>query len=133
LSQIHTAAKSADIDFRGWPFLYYGTHQEDKPYAIEGGIEAKAQYVDFANQDRADYWQFRQSGLFYHRRLMWEESMGGTVPEPRAMLFKEPALYAAEGLHTMVKLFENLLDGLDPTVVSPAAISNNDTISISFS
>lgn len=110
LAQIHTAAKSADVDFRGWPFLYYGNHQEDKPYAIDGGIEAKTRYVDFANQDRADYWQFQQSGLFYHRRLMWEESMGGKIPEHPVMLFKEPALYSAEGLHTMIKLFENLLD-----------------------
>jgi hypothetical protein len=110
LSQLNSASRSADTDFRGWPFLYYGNNREDRPYAIEGGIEAKVRYVDFANQDRADYWQFRQSGLFYHRRLMWEESCGGKIPEQPLMLFPEPALHAAEGLHAMIKLFENLLD-----------------------
>ena len=36
--------------------------------------------------------------------------MDGTIPEQRVMLFREPALYAAEGLHAMINLFENLLD-----------------------
>lgn len=106
LSQLHSVSKSASTDHRGEPFLYYGNNREDKPFAIDGGIEAKSRYVDFAGQDRADYWQFRQNGLFYQRRLMWEESL----PEQRVMQFIETALYAAEGLRTMINLFDNIVE-----------------------
>lgn len=110
LSQLHSASRQADVEFRGWPFLFYGNQKNDQPYAIEGGIEAKTRFVDFAAQDRADYWQFRVSGLFYQRVLMWEESYSGRIHDQPLMHFIETALYASEGLYTIMKLYGDILD-----------------------
>jgi hypothetical protein len=110
LSQLHEVAQRSVTDFRGLSFLVYSQRPEYKPYAIDGGIEAKICYEYVDGRVEADYWQLRQNGLFYQRRLMWEETLDGKNQVLYMMSFKEPALYTAEALHTMVNLYDSFVD-----------------------
>lgn len=109
LEELRVAAERASVDFRGWPFVFV-SQRLDETYAIQDGIECLIAFADFNDNDRADFWRLQQSGFFYQRVLMWEESHQRKREQPPATDFGSMAMYAAEGIHCLTKLYEGLLD-----------------------
>lgn len=111
LAQICDAARAAEEDFSGWPFLFFYENGKEVPYCIEDGIEAVVEFRDFTEQHRANFWQLRQSGFFFQRTPMWEDSFPRTHESKPVMDVREFAIYAALGLRCVTKLYENLFEG----------------------
>ncbi len=112
LEEVRAAAKRASVDFRGWPFLFV-SRQLDETYTIQDGLESLVECPDFNGNDRVDFWQLHQSGFFYQRVLMWEESYQRKQGQPPAMDVGAMAMYAAEAIHCLTKLYEGLVDDTD--------------------
>ena len=108
LEELRAAAKRASVDFRGWPFLFVSQRPEET-YAIQDGLETLV-VRNFNNNDRVDFWRFQQSGFFYQRVLMWEESHQRRQGQPPAMDIGAMAMYVAEAIHCLTKSYEGLLD-----------------------
>jgi hypothetical protein len=109
LDLLRAAAKGASVDFRGWPFLYLSP-RSDETYVIQDGLETLVTFPDFNGNDRVDFWRLQQSGFFYQRVLMWEESYRRQQGQAPAMDIGAMAMYAAEAIHCLTKLYEGLID-----------------------
>ncbi len=118
LQTLRSIAQKASVEFRGRPFLYYGVNR-DQPGVVEGGIEGSARFQDFRNQDRADYWYLGNSGLFYQRVLMWEESYPSASQQAAEttvgpmMDIREFAMYSAEAIKCISTLYDQVLEPND--------------------
>jgi Putative DNA-binding domain len=112
LDELQAASKRASIDFRGWPFLFV-SRELDETYTIQDGLESLVAFPDFDGNDRIDFWRLLQSGFFYQRVLMWEDSWQRKQGQPTAIDIGAMAMYAAEAIHCLTKLYEGLLDGTE--------------------
>ena len=112
LEEVRAAAKRASVDFRGWPFLFV-SRQLDETYTIQDGLESLVAHPDFNGNDRVDFWRLQQSGFFYQRVLMWEESYQRKPGQPPTMDVGAMAMYTAEAIHCLTKVYESLLDDTD--------------------
>ena len=110
LAQLCDAARAAEEDLTGWPFLFFYDNGREVPYCIEDGIEAVVEFTDFSGQQRADFWQLRESGFFFQRSLMWEDSFARTLGSPPAMDVRAFAIYVALGLRCVTRLYETLFE-----------------------
>ncbi|HBB16158.1 MAG TPA: hypothetical protein DCZ97_03840 [Syntrophus sp. (in: bacteria)] len=126
LDELRAAAERASIDFRGWPFLFISRSRPDLRYAIQDGWEALIPDVDFQGNDRVDFWRFQQSGFFYHRVLIWEESHQRRQGQPSTMDVGALAMYVAEAIHCLTKLYENLLDDTEQVTFSLRVLGTKD-------
>jgi len=110
LDQLRDAAQRASSNFRGWPFLFISSNRPKETYAIQNGIETLISFNDFGNNDRLDFWRFQQSGFFYQRTLMWEDSQARTKDSGQvAADFGLISVYCAEAIHCLTRLYEGLL------------------------
>ena len=116
LDQLRSAAERAHVDFTGWPFLFIHRNRPDVTYAIQDGLETLIGTRDFGGNDMLDFWRFQQSGLFYQRALMWEDTRRDSagallhVADTGAI-----AAYASEAIYCLTRLYDGLLgdeDGL---------------------
>ena len=117
LAQLCDAARAAEEDFTGSPFLFFYEDGREVPYCIEDGIEAVVEFTDFAAQLRADFWQLRQSGFFFQRTPMWEDSFAPTRESRPVMEVTAFAIYAALGLRCVTRLYEELFEGSMPVTI----------------
>jgi hypothetical protein len=111
MEQLRLAAERAHVNFTGWPFLAYSQSRTEWTYAIEDGLETLIEH--HINDERLDFWQFRQSGFFYQRVLMWEEFRQRQKQEPSAMHIDSLAIYAAQAIDCLTRLYDTLLSDTD--------------------
>ena len=116
LEDLDAAVKRAYANFKGWPFLYWAENRAEISYAIQDGLETFLTTEDFGGNDRLDFWRLQQSGFFYHRVLMWEESYTRSNNKPKAMDFGQMAMYVAEGIYCLGKIYQELIP--DDEVIS---------------
>lgn len=109
LEQLREAAERASVDYAGWPFLFISRSRPDLVYAVQDGLEAVIQDRDFQENDRVDFWRFQQSGFFYQRVLMWEESYQRKRGMPPAMDVAAMARYSVEAIMCLVQLYDGLV------------------------
>jgi hypothetical protein len=110
LDRLRWAAEHAHVTFTGWPFLFIHRNRPGVTYVMEDGIETLIATEDFGGNDMLDFWRFQQSGFFYQRTLMWEETRtdeSGT--RLRVADFGAIAIYAAEAIYCATRLYEGLL------------------------
>lgn len=117
LEQLYGAARAAEEDLTGWPFLFFYENGREIPYCIEGGIEALIEFTDFAGHQRVDFWQLRESGFFFQRTPMWEDSFARAHDARPVMDVRAFALYAALGLRCVTKLYGQLFDESTPVTI----------------
>jgi hypothetical protein len=83
----------------------------ESTYVIEDGIETFVKLKDLSNYDLVDFWRFHQSGFFYQRTAMRPDS---STDRDGAILcaldFRAAAVYIAEALHCLTRLYDGLLD-----------------------
>jgi hypothetical protein len=109
LQQLRTAAERAHVTFTGWPFLFIHANRPEVTYAIENGLETLIETTDFGGNDRLDFWRFQQSGFFYQRALMWEESRTKDGSSLRIADFGSIGAYIAEAIYCLTRLYDGLL------------------------
>lgn len=109
LDDLSNAVKRAYANFKGWPFLYWKQNRPEVSYTIQDGLETYIIRRDFGGHDRLDFWRLHQSGFFYHRVLMWEEVYTRSKELPLAIDFGEIAMYVAETIYCIGKIYEGLI------------------------
>ncbi|WP_454806390.1 AlbA family DNA-binding domain-containing protein [Paraburkholderia fungorum] len=110
LSDLKRAAQKASGEYRGWPFLFYANSPDKSPKTSEIGLDMAYQWRDFADVDRADYWCFAHSGLFFQRVLMREEGRALSQGWGSVLDIGAFSMYVAEALKCVVDLYESLLE-----------------------
>ena len=111
LAELRAAAERASVDFRGWPFLFISQSTPDLVTAIQDGLQAEIPEQDFQLNDRFDFWRLQQSGFFYQRVLMWEESYQRRSEEPNPVLDVNALIaYAGEAITCLTNLYDGLLE-----------------------
>jgi schlafen family protein len=113
LEQLKNAATQAHVDFRGWPFLFISPSRPDVTHYFQDGIETLIWFQDFLHNDRADFWRFYQSGLFYYRTLMREESAARRSDTKSFIDLLETDVHVAEAIVCLSRLYDGLLDDSD--------------------
>src|SRR5438445_7929076 len=100
----------------------------DCTYTLEDGLETLITFTDFSKQDRVDFWRFHESLFFYQRTLMWEESYARKHQVEPVMDVTALEMYAAEGIHCLTKLYENVLAPSDEVFVSFRITNTEDRL-----
>ncbi len=122
--EILDALKYAEEEFTGWPFINVGRHGET--YAIADGYESQVGFTDFVGNQREYFWQVHDSGLFFHRELMPEETWSGprwiseVLDESRAgcLLDLQWTLqYVTIGIRCASRLYEAVKMDDDPITI----------------
>lgn len=125
-TDLRAAAERASVNFRGWPFLFIHANRPDCTYMIADGLETFVQTKDFRGNDMVDFWRLQQSGFFYQRTAMRPlampsadlslETLGrgqGDTPFACVVDFRETAIYIAEAIYCLTRLYAGLLDDDD--------------------
>lgn len=113
LEQLRIAAHRGHVDFRGWPFLFISERRQDVTYTFQDGLESLIAFVDFGQNERADFWRFYQSGFFFHRTLMREESAQHRTGGKPLIDVWETVVHATEAIVAMTRLYDGLLEDVD--------------------
>jgi hypothetical protein len=110
LDQLRAAAKRGEMNYRGWPFLYVDRNAKDT-YVIQHGIQTSVHKNIASEVDLVSFWQFQQSGFFYQRTSMSPDPLSVKDAPTRCVVdFRAVAMYAAEAIHCLSRLYEGLLD-----------------------
>jgi hypothetical protein len=111
IEALREAAQKASINYTGWPFLRF---HPSNTYAIQDGIETAVSFTDFLTDDAYDFWQLRDSGLFFHQSLMREESAARRLGWRSFVAVGEVKAYVAQAVDCVGRLYTSLgFDGED--------------------
>lgn len=146
LDKLRLAASRGSVDFRGWPFLYLHPNTPDRTYTIEDGLETFVQTKDFGDDDLVDFWRLQQSGFFYQRTAMRPLSMPSRGLSLRTMTssendkdtidcvvdFRATAIYIAEAIHCLTRLYDGLLDDVDEVALITGLVGTQDRVLVSL-
>jgi hypothetical protein len=114
LPVLQDAAEKASINYIGWPFLYI---RPSNTYAIQDGIETAISFIDFRNDDAYDFWQLRDSGMFFHQSLMREEAEARRRGWEAFAAVWETKAYVAQAIDCLGRLYTLLgFEGEDMTL-----------------
>jgi len=114
LEQLRDAAKRGAVILRGWQFLYLNPSQSAQTYIVQDGLETFLATKDFVGQDLIIFWRLLQSGLFYQRTTMRPNSLQVGSELNRSVLdFREVAVYVAEAINCLTRLYDGLLTDED--------------------
>ena len=131
VAQLCDAARAAEENFTGTPFLFFYDDGREVPYCVEDGIEAVVEFTDFAAQLRADFWQLRCSGFFFQRTPMWEDSFAPTRESEPVLDVQAFAIYTALGLRCVTRLYERLFEGSVPVTIG-VRVTDSEGRSLQF-
>lgn len=111
-SQLRPAIEASRITYRGWPLLYLGNGSQIG--ILDDYLEGLV--ASTLMRDIIDFWRLYQSGMFYHRSLMWEQQ-GAREKRwpPEAVGVGSTLFYIAEYLDGVVRVFSNL--GMDDEAI----------------
>jgi len=111
MEQLRDAVTRGSVDFRGWPFLYSNPYQPEKTYVIQDGLETFVHRNDFGGDDLVDFWRLQQSGFLYQQSAMRPLLTQQRSGEARCVVdFREIAVYIAQAIHCLTRLYDTLLD-----------------------
>ena len=102
LGALEPAAQHAHVLYRGWPFLWYQP-SSSPPQALQDGIEVVVP-TTLRYSRYFDYWQLRQSGIFYQYSLMHEEYQAELRGLDPYVDILETAIYVAEAVDCLGRL-----------------------------
>lgn len=106
LDVLEPAAQQAHILYRGWPFLWYHP-STSPPRALQDGIEVILP-TTLPYSRYFDYWQLRQSGLFYQYSLMHEDYQAEARGSDPYIDILETAIYVAEAIDCLGRMCDAL-------------------------
>ncbi len=110
IDELRLAAHRSSVSFTGWPFLFIHGNRPDLTSVIQDGLETLVSTEDFVGNDMVDFWRLQQSGFFYQRTLMPEDSQAQKQGSQRRIANSEvTAMYVAEAVLCLSNLYQGLL------------------------
>lgn len=106
LDALYRAAQKAEVDYRGWPFLWYHPSSYP-PQVLQDGIEVCVP-ADSPPFRTYNYWQLRQSCFFYQYSLMYEDVQAQQRGVAPSVDITETAIYVAEAIDCLARLYDAL-------------------------
>jgi hypothetical protein len=132
MEQLREAAMRGSVDFKGWPFLPIHVQRQDWTYALQDGLETFVQTKDIDGDDLVDFWRFQQSGFFYQRTAMRPNSLHvGSNPARCVVDFRAVAIYVAEAINCLTRIYDGLLSDEDRVLLSLAVVGTQDRLLVS--
>ena len=114
---LRKAARQAEVLFRGWPFIFF----DERFMRLRANrIEAIIDVSGTRGHDSFETWQLWQSGLFFHRALMDEETYEAATKRGKIVDFAMTVYHISEAIGSLWRLYAAL------------EIEDSEVISIEF-
>ena len=107
ITALWKAAEKAEILFRGWPFIYVDRNRNDT-YVIKDGIRTVVETTDVRRYEHWEMWELKQSGLFFHRSLMDEETFPRAAEMNKVLSFEMTVYHISEAIGSLWRLYAEL-------------------------
>jgi len=107
LRQLRSAAEKAMVLFRGWPFIFVDRDGRETR-AYNSRVETEADHSSFRGYPSFERWELHQSGLFFHKILMDEDSHTGTRQQGKVIGFTFTIYHVAEAIGSLWRLYQAL-------------------------
>lgn len=117
LDTLLKAARESEVLFRGWPFIFF---DERFTRARGNRVETIVDVSDIRGHDHFETWQLWQSGLFFHRALMDEETYPKAVSRGKIIDFVMTVYHISEAIGSLWRLYAAL------------GVEDSEVISIEF-
>jgi len=101
------AAEKAEILYRGWPFIFFDRNK-GQTYVIDDGIETVVDLTQVRRHECFEMWKLRQSGLFFHRALMDEETHPRAVEQGKVLSLELTVYHISEAIGSLWHLYTEL-------------------------
>lgn len=113
LPTLKSMALNADVEFRGWPFLFACEMRTDLLTVIQDGYEsllADTRRIVGEGEDELHFWQLRQSGVLYIRQVLREDTWRALHGGNRYLNFESFSIIAFEAAYCLAKVYEGRFD-----------------------
>ena len=107
ITSLWQAAEKAEILFRGWPFIYVDRVKSDT-YIVGDGIRTMVELTDIRRYEFWEMWELKQSGLFFHKSLMDEETSPRAVEMGKVLSFELTVYHVSEAIGSLWRLYTEL-------------------------
>lgn len=108
LDQLTRAAAAAQVNYRGWPFLFYQPDGQTT-VVMNDGLRTLKAWQPWGNFDSYDFWVLRRSGLLVHKTLLGEEARELRGRNDRKIIDPtEIILYITQAIDALVRLYTKL-------------------------
>lgn len=105
LPQLLDAARHSQILYRGWPFIFF---DERFTKTYNDRVETVVDHSSFKPFAHFERWELHQSGLFYHKQLMDEETYEEARRLGRIISFEMTVYHISEAIGSLWHLYERL-------------------------
>lgn len=113
IPQLYDAARRSQILYRGWPFIFY---HERFTQTYNDRVETIVDLSGLRPFVHFERWEIRQSGLFFHKQLMDEETYDQARRLGRILGFEMTVYHISEAIGSLWHLYEALGVPEDETV-----------------
>lgn len=117
LDALWEAARRSEVLFRGWPFIFF---EEGLTKPRGNSIETIVDITHIRGHDYFETWQLWQSGLFFHRAVMDEETYEGATRRGKIIDFAMTVYHIGEAIGSLWRLYTAL------------GVEDSEAISIEF-
>jgi hypothetical protein len=101
------AVEKAEILYRGWPFIYVD-HNKEQTYVIDDSIETMVDLTQIKQHEYFEMWKIKQSGLFFHRALMDEETLPRAIAQGKILSLELTVYHVSEAIGSLWHLYSEL-------------------------
>lgn len=119
IDSLWKAARKAEISYRGWPFIFVDSDKKET-YVIDDSIETMVDLTRVTEHEHFEMWKLRQSGAFFHRRLMDEATYPPAVKLGKVLGLELTVYHISEAIGSLWHLYNEL------------GISDDELLTINF-
>jgi len=101
------AATKADVLFRGWPFIFVDSRQE-RTQVFNDRIATQIDLSQIRGHEYFERWELYQSGAFFHRALMEEETYPDAKRRGKIIDVTLTIYHVAEAIGSLWRLYDAL-------------------------
>lgn len=101
------AVERAEINYGGWPFIFVDPDRKET-YVIDDGIETVVDLTKVRGYEWFETWKLRRSGLFFHRRLMVEETDPHAVRLGKVLGLEFTVYHVSDAVGSLWHLYREL-------------------------
>ncbi len=107
---LRDAATKAMVMFRGWPFIAVLDKSKvtDGTLVVGDGIETTIDRNRMGGNLHFEFWRLRQSGLFFHKSLMDEETYEAALKRGKMLDYTATVYHVSEAIGSLWRLYEAL-------------------------
>jgi hypothetical protein len=107
LPDMRRAMQKAEVLFRGWPFINL-SHRPEETFVAGDNIVTQVDITSITGYDSYEFLALKQSGLFFHRRLMYEESYDKAKAKGKVLDIVGTVYHVSEAIASLWRLYEAL-------------------------